>query len=242
MITNSELEAGRVFDPAVQGDAENIGFVHRHLEIALSHTRLGRVERGLDGDAFVLLEQLRFAHLVIRSVPSDARRGFDQDEMAVCMAVAGLSKQLADSLLANGEPQTVERKRSIFQALSEFDKLTLNRADLLAEFYPKVQVALDLAEHYKRAGILMRFYRLNHYHPNKAVRGMAKMVLFDFLMPALDYVGESPSGAQSPEELSDIMSVWSKLEGTERAGMPTGLSPQVLDSWLCGHERDLLSS
>jgi hypothetical protein len=241
MITDIELAAGCVFDSDVQRDAENIGFVHSHLEIALSHTRLGHVESGLDGDAFVLLEQLRFADLVIRSVPSDVRRGFDKDEMAVWEVISGLSRQLAYRLLGKGEPQTVEKKRRILHALGEFDKLTSHRADSFAEFYPNVQAALDLAEQYKRVGILMRFYRLSNYHPNEEIRGKADMILFEFIMPALNYVGKTRAKAQSPDEISDIMSVLAKREGTEWLNMPTGLSPQVLDAWLRGHERDLLS-
>ncbi len=241
MIPNTHLEAGCVFDPDVQHDAENIGFVHSHLAIALSHTKLGHVETGPDGDAFVLLEQLRFANLVIRSVPSELRRRFDKDEMAVWEVISGLSERLAHSLLAKAEPQTVVQKRRILHALGEFDKLTLNRADLFAEFYPNVQAALDLAEQYKRAGILARFYRLSHYHSNKAVRDMANVVLSDFLMPALNYVGDSTPNAQSPEELSDIMSVLARREDSEWSNMPTGCSPQVLDLWLHEHERDLLS-
>ena len=241
MITNSELEAGCMFDSEVQRDAENIGFVHSHFAIALSHTKLGHVESGLDGDAFVLLEQLRFASLVIRSVPSDVRRGFDKDEMDVWRVISELSKSLARSLLGEGESQTVAEKRRILHALGEFDKLTLRRADSFAEFYPNVQVALDLAEQYKRAGILMRFYRLSDYHPNKEIRNVAVIVLYEFLMPALGYVGKLRPTSQSPDELSDIMSALTKRDGTGWSNMPSGLSPQVLDLWLSGYERDLLS-
>lgn len=240
MITNSELEAGCLFPPDVQKNAQGIGFVHSHLQIALSHTGSGHVEGELDGDAFVLLQQLRYASLVIRSIPQEIRRSFNDDEKEVWEEVHSLTRGFAYSLLKKGETQTVEKKRSALNLLREFDKLTLNRAELFTKFHPNVQAALDLADHYKQLGILMRFYRLSHYHPKKEIKDMANQVLFVFLMPALNHVGGSRPNDQSPDELSDIMSVLAKRENTEWTNMPTGTSPQVLDSWLRSHERDLL--
>lgn len=238
MISNTHLEAGCVFDSEVQYASGDLGFA-THLEIALSHSSKRGLDVGLDPDGFVLLEQLRFADLVAKSIYMSDCHGLSVDERDDLLDINLQFYTLVLQLLDKGVPQSVEEKRGALVALKRFDQFTVRRAELVATHFEHVQKALDLAEQYRLRGILGRLYRLMRDHPIPRVKGIIGQLLLMYVKPALNYVGPG-YGEKSPEVLSGIMAANPMDEEGSTVRMPSSLNPEVLDAWIRSYERDLL--
>lgn len=243
MLSNLRLKSGCVYDAAthaaVQERFSNLDSVGSHLDIALASFGRKGVDVSIDPDAFVLLEQIRFAYLVVSSIPEELRRGLEEDWRLTISTVRWTYNGMTAVLLKEGRPYGSDRKREVLQTLREFDCLWLRHPDLVEPYFHHVEEAMRVADSYREFELLSRLYRLQLLHPCDEVRSKVKTLLYRFLRPRLNYVGPG-STLSTPEQLDETLRAWQEGGSESKKGYPASLEPLVLDGWVRLYERDLL--